>query len=212
MSPGLSCDQSGNCLQSPDDPLANHLPPSWLNAAATTAHDVADPFSPEAVRQAQADQAAIAAVKAGTAVDRFIHVHEGDAHDMLAVLEHHIARGGGHTAPAPEDVIIATVPASYQPCLEAITAPELDRQLTPNYREFALAAVSGSHRCPPQPASPQRAVRIFFTVEPIGILNNYWDQIMGNTMLTVAALGLTGLAIGISCQTWFPSRPETSLN
>lgn len=191
----------------PADPLAGHLPPEWQHATAQPAHDDGI-FSKAAVEQTEADQAALEAVSTGTAVQRFIHVHEGDALTLLPILEQHIERGGGHVAPAPEGVIIATVPASYQTCLEAVSGPELDWKLTTNYRQFAQDAVSGKHQCPEQPGTVQRTVQVFFTVEPIGLLNNHWDQIVGNVLLITAALLFTSAAVSIGYQNWRETAPK----
>ena len=155
------------------DPLENYLPTDWrqqteLDSAAT---QWSDHFTAEQDEAARAKSQVLQAVQTDTVVDAYVTVHEGDVDALKRTLERQIAISGGHVVRTEYPEVLATIPASYLPCLENIAALQPSKEPTAGYRQFALSAVSDRTPCPYRNGDAvNRTVRIEIEQKPVGLM------------------------------------------
>ena len=163
------------------DPLENYLPTEWRQQTLldTTTTQWSDHFTAEQDEAARAKSQILQAVQTNTVVDAHVTVHEGDVDALKRTLEHQITISGGHVVPTEYPKVLATIPASYIPCLENIAELEPSEQTTAGYRQFALSAVSDRTPCPYRNGDAvNRTVRIEIKQKPVGLMLDEEDAEM----------------------------------
>lgn len=174
------------------------LPGGWRDGAATrtpAGEDQTERFSSEAAVRASALRQAISADQTGTSVQAFMRVQEGDGQTMAAVMRQHIEASGGHAAPEWRREVVANVPASYTPCLTALTTAEPRKTETEGYRAFAQMSVAQRTVCTePQTNGPRHNVTITVLEAPVGRLDDGSAQFAAAVLfVATAAIYCAGL-------------------
>ena len=162
------------------DPLENYLPTEWgQQQLDSTTTQWSDHFTAEQDEAARAKSQILQAVQTNTVVDAYVTVHEGDVDALKRTLEHQITISGGHVVPTEYPKVLATIPASYIPCLENIAELKPSEQTTAGYRQFALSAVSDRTPCPYRNGDAvNRTVRIEIDQKPVGLMLDEEDAEM----------------------------------